>query len=143
MGSRRPASAGTAISDTVELPDRLDRSARGGIRTPRAGAMFSQPDFACKRNVASWPWSADQPPHTPPSIWAGRSQHQSCFRSVDPVKESSAVTVAGVPAVAVTLDQQVQFARANTDFVRDFDVHLRSADEKPRTFASRSHCRPR
>jgi len=53
-------------------------------------------------------------------------------RVADPVKGEVERVVAGVPAIAVTLDAQVEFARAGVEFSRDVEVHLLSADEKPR-----------
>jgi LmbE family N-acetylglucosaminyl deacetylase len=54
------------------------------------------------------------------------------FRFADQVKGEIRRVVAGVPAISVTLEQQTQYAPANTEFLRDLTMNLRSADMKPR-----------
>lgn len=57
---------------------------------------------------------------------------QVVFRSADPVRGEVRREVVAVPAISVTLDQQVQYAPANTELARDVNVHLRSAGAAPR-----------
>jgi LmbE family N-acetylglucosaminyl deacetylase len=53
-------------------------------------------------------------------------------RVADPVRGELRRAVAIVPAISVTLDQQIQFAPANAPLDRQFEVRLRSAEVKPR-----------
>lgn len=54
------------------------------------------------------------------------------YRLADATKGEIWRSVAGVPAISVTLDQQSQYSQANANLDRRIEVHLRSADEKPR-----------
>jgi LmbE family N-acetylglucosaminyl deacetylase len=54
------------------------------------------------------------------------------FRFADQVRGEIRRVVAGAPAISVTLEQQTQYAPANTEFLRNLTVHLRSADTKRR-----------
>lgn len=54
------------------------------------------------------------------------------FRFADHVKGEIRRAVAAAPALSVTLEQQVQYAPANAEFIRDLAVTIRSADAAPR-----------
>ena len=54
------------------------------------------------------------------------------YRFVDQVRGEIRRQVVGAPAIAIKLDDQVQYAPANVDFDRDLTVYLRSADPRPR-----------
>ena len=54
------------------------------------------------------------------------------LRFADQVKGETVRPTAGVPTIAVTLDQQTQYAPANSEFLRDLAVRLRVVDIKPR-----------
>lgn len=59
------------------------------------------------------------------------------YRSVDPVRGEVDRPAAVVPAISVTLDRTVQYARANVPLDRLITVHLRSASTSARTVAVR------
>ncbi|HEY8176161.1 MAG TPA: PIG-L family deacetylase [Gemmatimonadaceae bacterium] len=54
------------------------------------------------------------------------------YRFVDQVRGEIQRQVVGAPAIAITLDDQVQYAPANMDIDRELTVYLRSADPRPR-----------
>ncbi len=59
------------------------------------------------------------------------------YRAVDPVRGEVDRPAAVVPAVSVTLDRAVQYARANVPLDRIVTVHLRSASTSARTASVR------
>ena len=144
MVGLRPISPGTQVTDTIDVD--VDSIAQPWwLRAGRIGSMFLQPISNAGDTDGPEPDvypASETLLGVDPAVYVGISLRGNpnaaivsapvVFRSVDPVKGEIRNHVAGAPAVSVTLDQQVQFARANTDFVRDFDVHLRSVDEKPR-----------
>jgi LmbE family N-acetylglucosaminyl deacetylase len=126
-----PVAPSGALSDTIEVSV-TSVAQPYWLKTPRVGAMFTQPVSRVSETELGRSPSAGANVRIPRVEYPLELEVPVVFRAVDPVKGEIRRQVAGVPAIAVTLDQQVQFARANTDFARDFDVHLRSADDKPR-----------
>jgi len=96
----------------------------------RVGGMFALPGRGKAENLAT----------IYPAAWygvdlGGRSMGEQMvvgepvvYRFADEVKGQIERSVAAVPAISVTLDQQVQYAPANTEIDRQLQVHLRSAD---------------
>lgn len=102
------------------------------LRTPRAGAMFTQQVSRVSETLLG-----RRPAVVVTLGLAGlaepaRITEPVVFRSVDPIKGEIRSQVVGAPAISVMLDQQAQYARANVDVDRQLEVHLRSADERPR-----------
>jgi LmbE family N-acetylglucosaminyl deacetylase len=105
------------------------------LRTPRVGAMFTQPiSLRSETELAESPFvtSAARIARIARSWLDIGLREPVVFRAVDPVKGEIRRPVVGAPAVAVTLDHQVQYVPATVDFNRTIEVHLRSADDKPR-----------
>lgn len=101
------------------------------LRRQRVGAMFTQPV-----SRASETKLAGRPAIVVALGVAGQHKVEIVapvvFREVDPVKGEIRHQVAGAPAIAVTLDGNVQYAPANIPLDRVVEVHLRSADDTPR-----------
>jgi LmbE family N-acetylglucosaminyl deacetylase len=128
---RRQLPPSSLISDTLEVA--VDAIAQPWwLRTPRAGAMFTQPvsrvseTLLGRRPAVSVFFKAGNSVDSVPIV------EPVVFRAVDAVKGEIRQQVAGAPAISVTLDQQVQYAPANTPFDRTVEVHVRSADEAAR-----------
>ena len=131
LADAKPVAPGAALIDTMSAS--IDSiSQPWWLRAGRVGSMFKEPVSATSETLLAAGPELYVALAIPGSPYAIPITVPVMYRSVDPVKGEIRQHVAGVPAITVTLDQPVQFARANTDFVRDFDVHLRSADEKPR-----------
>jgi LmbE family N-acetylglucosaminyl deacetylase len=131
LSTPREIPGSSTVQDTIEIA--IDSVAQPWwLRTPRAGAMFTQPVSRVSetrlgaRPAVSVTFATGRMT-TPVTI-----TEPVVFRFVDPVKGERLQQIAGAPAISVTLDQRTQYAPANTDFGREVDVHLRSADEKPR-----------
>ena len=136
----RPASAGVAtprrlapagvLSDTMELTVPAV-TGPWWFQTPRAGAMFTRPVMTTSETR-----SASLAVATAIGVAGAERSFEIvepiAFRAVDPVKGELRYQVVGAPAISVTLEQQVQYAPANTEFFRDLSVRLTSADDKPR-----------
>ena len=96
----------------------------------RSGAMFGRAaDTSAARGPAS--------PGVSYAVDLGRSgatvriDEPLTFRFVDDVKGDVERPVAAVPAVSITLDQQLQYARAGMPLARELRVTLRNADPSP------------
>ena len=97
---------------------------------PRRGAVF---------DVAEPSWM-DQPLTYDAVVRIGRGNDTISIdrsvplshRTVDPVDGELRRALAIVPAVSLTLEEQVQYAPANTQLDRELDVRLRHAGDTPR-----------
>ena len=129
---RRLLAPGAVLRDTVLV--RIDSVTQPWwLIKRRVGAMFVLPGSAVAENLKG------NLPIIQYSVARGGARADAfelsepvIFRYADQVKGEIRRQIAGAPAISVTLDQQVQYAPANTEFTREIDVHLRSADEKPR-----------
>lgn len=128
----RPLGPVSVLSDTLEVEiDSLTQPR--WLRTPRIGAMFTQPLSLGSETLLRLPYVSVM-------ITAGRIRGTTMLslivpiihRSVDPVKGELRRQVASAPTISITLDQQVEYVPANTNLNRELTVHLRSADTKPR-----------
>jgi len=121
---RRIAPGGMLV-DTISV--RIDSVAQPWwLRTPRMGAMFTTPTSvvsATKLRLAPAVIERFQLPAGSVEVAA-----PAVFREVDAVQGELHHDIAGAPAIAVALDQRVQYAPANMDFQREIVVHLRSVD---------------
>jgi LmbE family N-acetylglucosaminyl deacetylase len=129
--SARALPAGSVLVDTsaAEIV-RVDEP--WWLRTPRAGALFTQPAATVPAgDVSAGPEAivrVELRGVSTPLFIATPVQ----FREIDAVKGEIRRQVVGAPGITVTMDQERQFAPANTEFVRDFTVTIRSVDEAPR-----------
>jgi LmbE family N-acetylglucosaminyl deacetylase len=126
----RTLAPGTAVQDTLDVS--IDSvSQPWWLASPRLGAMFTQPvsrTSATRLRAGPALEVTFRTPSTGPTTF----MTPVVFREVDPVKGEIRRNVAGVPAVAVSVEQETQFAPANTEFGREFNVRVRSADERAR-----------
>jgi LmbE family N-acetylglucosaminyl deacetylase len=102
----------------LERPRRGDMFDVGGFAVPERDwrvATIAAVEFGHGLDTVTVPISADV-----------------LYRVADPVKGEIRRAVAGVPAIAVKVEQETQYVVANADFGREFNVRIRSADEKPR-----------
>jgi LmbE family N-acetylglucosaminyl deacetylase len=128
-GRQLPPSS--AISDTLEVA--VDTIAQPWwLRTPRAGAMFTQRVSRVSETLLGRRPAISMFFKVGNSVDSVAIVEPVVFRAVDAVKGEIRQQVAGAPAISVTLDQQVQYAPANTPFDRTVEVHVRSADEAAR-----------
>ena len=129
-GAGRPLAAGGVLRDTIDVMNyRVEQP--WWLRTPRAGDLFTQPASTVSATDVS----------QGPAVFVGVRVASTDllvlsvpvqFRQIDAVKGEIRRQVVGAPAITLTVDQERQFAPANADFVRDFNVTLRSVDERPR-----------
>jgi LmbE family N-acetylglucosaminyl deacetylase len=121
----------SALSDTIDVSV-TSVAQPYWLKTPRVGAMFTQPVSRVSETELGRSPSAGANVRIPRVAYPLELPEPVVFRAIDPVKGEIRRQVAGAPAIVVTLDQQVQYAPANVDFGREISVHLRSADDKPR-----------
>jgi len=129
--TERPLAAGTAISDTIDAEiARVDEP--WWLRTPRAGALFTQDASTTPAgSVSAGPEAVvrvDIQGVNAPLFIAAPVQ----FREIDAVKGEMRRQVVGAPAISVRVEQAAQYVQANTDVLRDFVVNVRSADDRAR-----------
>jgi LmbE family N-acetylglucosaminyl deacetylase len=128
----RTLAPGAAVSDTIELPADSAVTQPYWLRTPRRDALYTQ-----RMSLVS---ETSLP--VMPSLWAvGRVTRYNAdlvattpvvVRVIDPVRGEMRVRAAATPAISVTVEQETQFAPANTDFARDFNVRVRSVADSAR-----------
>lgn len=127
----RPLPPASARQDTQQVT--LDAVTQPWwLRTPRGGAMFSQPVSRISETLLGRRPAVSILLSVPGLAEPVRIEEPVVFRNVDAVKGELHRLVAAVPAIAVTLDQRIQYASANSSIDRQVEVHLRSADEQPR-----------
>lgn len=125
------------------------------LRQPRRGDLF---DYSQSASRLPWPnWWATQD-ETGVERTAGERLSswldarvgdagllvvgRVVYRAVDPVRGEVVRPVAVAPALSVTLDRAVQYARANVPLDRVVSVHLRSASTAARTATVRLELPP-
>jgi len=129
-GVRMLPPAGT-IADTVELTvDSLTQP--WWLRSPRIGAMFTQPVSLVSATQVGVNPAVSVPVRLPRNADELVLTEPVVVRSVDPVKGEIRHRIAGTPAITIGVEQATQYAPANIELRREFIVHLRSADERPR-----------
>jgi LmbE family N-acetylglucosaminyl deacetylase len=74
----------------------------------------------------------------PVTVDAGPIVH----RFADPARGEQRRPLAAVPPISLTLDGEIQYARAGVAIDRRFDVHVASATSAPRSVTVTSRCRP-
>ena len=95
---------------------------------PRDGAMFSTGSSPLDEESLHVPDAVDYHVTHPRTEAFFKAWAPIVYRVADQVKGEIHRLIAGVPVIAVTLDQETQFAPANADLYRELNVHLRSAD---------------
>jgi len=128
----RPVGPASVLVDTLEVEiDSLTQPP--WLRTPRIGAMFTQPVALESKSVPQLPYVGVMlQPRQLRGITTLSLIEPIMHRSVDPVEGELRRQVAGVPVIAVSLDLEMQYAPANANIDRELSVHLRSADTKAR-----------
>ncbi|AHG87602.1 LmbE family protein [Gemmatirosa kalamazoonensis] len=100
------------------------------LARPRDGDMFTVPVDVRGEEVAS------RPPTERVDVTVGGAQATLLapivYRYADAVRGDVRRPLVGAPAVSVTLDNAVEYARAGVPFARDVHVRLRSASTAPR-----------
>lgn len=114
----------SAITDSIRLT--LDApSEPWWLETPRAGAMFTPRTFGISETSRRAPATvqvAVAVDGAPTQV----IEAPVVFRYADPIKGDTRHPVAAAPAVTLTLDDAVAYARANTQFERAIRVAVRS-----------------
>jgi len=120
----------SAVQDTLDVPvDSLTQP--WWLRTPRAGAMFTQPVSRVSATEMRQRPSIELAFRTASTAPVAISAPVT-FREVDAVKGETRRQVSGAPAITLHVAEETAFAVANVDFSRAFDVTLRSSDDRPR-----------
>ena len=131
IAGTRAVPPGRAVTDTV-APTFYHVDQPWWLRTPRVGSLFTQPAATQSAvTIAQGPQvfvGLRLPGVVAPAIVTVPVQ----FREIDAVKGEIRRQMVGAPALAVSVEQERQYAPANRDFLRDFTVTVTSADTATR-----------
>jgi LmbE family N-acetylglucosaminyl deacetylase len=103
------------------------------LTRPRVGDMFTATEGIGRDETFARRWSALVTARVPGVDGAAPEiRAPAVYRFADPVKGDVRHPIASAPAISVTLDHALEYARAGAPFARTLHVRLRSADSARR-----------